>query len=119
VRRDKPAGCLRMGVPHGEGLATRTGLELCTAVRKASREALIKESAGMALSLVKTEPECRRSMEMRKATPDVSLRRDTAGLRGVTDPSHALKQLAREPGDPLPALGITEGRVGKPKGVLR
>jgi hypothetical protein len=22
VRRDKPAGCLRIGVPHGEGLTT-------------------------------------------------------------------------------------------------
>ena len=34
VRRDKPAGCLRMGVPHGGGLATHAGLESCVAVRK-------------------------------------------------------------------------------------
>ncbi len=34
VRRDKPAGYLRMGVPHGEGLATHAGLESCVAVRK-------------------------------------------------------------------------------------
>jgi len=27
VRRDKPACCLRMKVPHGEGLATHTGLD--------------------------------------------------------------------------------------------
>src|SRR2546427_13180067 len=33
VRRDKPACCLRMKVPHGEGLATHTGLESCVAVR--------------------------------------------------------------------------------------
>ena len=33
VRRDKPAGCLRMEVPHGEGLATHVGLESCVAVR--------------------------------------------------------------------------------------
>ncbi len=72
----------------------------------------------MALSLVKVETECRRSKEMRKAIPAVSLRRDTEGLRGVRDPSHARKQLAREPGDPLSALG-DEGRIGKPKGVRR
>ncbi len=33
VRRDKPAGCLRMRVPHGERLATQAGLESCVAVR--------------------------------------------------------------------------------------
>jgi hypothetical protein len=73
----------------------------------------------MVLSLVTIEPECRRSKEMRKATPDVSPRRDTEGLRGVRDPSHARKQYAREPGDPLFARGSKAGRVGKPKGVRR
>jgi hypothetical protein len=72
----------------------------------------------MVLSLVKTGTECRRSKEMWKATPDVSIRRDTDGLRGVIDPRHAQKQRAREPGDPLLALA-NEGRVGKPKGVRR
>jgi len=72
----------------------------------------------MVLSLVKFEPECRRSKEMRKATPDVSTRQDTEGLCGVIDPRHARKQRAREPGDPLPAL-CKQGRVGKPKGVRR
>ena len=110
---------MRMEVPHGEGLAPHAGLESCAAVRKGSREALIKESAGMVLSLVKTEPECRRSKEMRKATPVVSLRRDMKGPGGVIDPRHARKQRAREPGDPLPALESCEGRVGKPKGVRR
>ncbi len=107
-----------MKVPHGEGLATHAGLESCTAVRKGSREALIKESAGLVLSFVKDEPECRRSRRLRKATPDVSLRRDTEGPGGVTDPIHARKQRAREPGDPLSAL-CKQGRVGKPKGVRR
>jgi hypothetical protein len=73
----------------------------------------------MVLSLVKSEPECRRSKEMRKATPEVSLRQDTEGLCGVRDPSHARKQYAREPGDPLSARGSKAGRVGKPKGVRR
>ena len=73
----------------------------------------------MVLSLVTVEPECRRSKEMRKATSDVSVRRDTEGLRGVRDPSHARKQYAREPGDPLFALGSKQGRIGKPKGVHR
>lgn len=72
----------------------------------------------MALSLVKQEPECRRSKEMRKATPAGLSRRDPVGLRGVTDPRHARKQLAREPGDPLFALG-NAGRIGKPKGARR
>lgn len=73
----------------------------------------------MVLSLVTIEPECRRSKEMRKATPDVWPRQDTEGLRGVRDPSHARKQYAREPGDPLSALGSEEGRIGKPEGVRR
>jgi hypothetical protein len=72
----------------------------------------------MVLSLVKQELECRRSKEMRKATPAGSSRRDPEGLRGVTDPRHARKQLAREPGGPLSALA-NEGRVGKPKGARR
>jgi hypothetical protein len=33
VRGNKPAGCLRMGVPHGEGLATHAGLQSCVAAR--------------------------------------------------------------------------------------
>ncbi len=33
MRRDNPAGCLRMGVPHGERLATYAGLESCVAIR--------------------------------------------------------------------------------------
>ena len=73
----------------------------------------------MVLSLVKLRPECRRSKGVRKATPAVSLWLDTEGLRGVGDPSHAPKQLAREPGDPLLALGRRQGRIGKPKGARR
>ena len=73
----------------------------------------------MVLSLVTKGTECRRSKEMRKAMPGVSLRQDTKGLRGVIDPRHAQKQRAREPGDPLFALENSEGRVGKPKGVRR
>ena len=73
----------------------------------------------MVLSLVTIGPECRRSKEMRKAILAVSQRQDTVGLRGVRDPSHAQKQYAREPGDPLFARGSKAGRVGKPKGVRR
>ncbi len=46
VRRDKPAGCLRMGVPHGEELATHAGLESCVAVRKFSHFLLLLNPAG-------------------------------------------------------------------------
>jgi hypothetical protein len=73
----------------------------------------------MVLSLVKVEPECRRSKEMRKATSAMLIRQDMEELRGVIDPRHALKQRAREPGDPLLALESTKGRIGKPKGVRR
>ncbi len=73
----------------------------------------------MVLSLVTLGPECRRSKEMRKATPAVSQRQDTVGLRGVRDPLHARKQHVREPGDPLFARGSDAGRVGKPNGVRR
>jgi hypothetical protein len=40
VRRDKPAGCLPMGVMHGEVLATHAGLQSRVAVRKFSHEAI-------------------------------------------------------------------------------
>ena len=73
----------------------------------------------MILSLVKLRPECRRSKGVRKATLAVSLWLDKERLLGVGEPSHARKQLAREPGDPLLALGRRQGRVGKPKGVRR
>jgi len=73
----------------------------------------------MVLSLVNLGTECRRSKEVRKATPVVSIRQDTKGLRGVIDPRHAQKQRAREPGDPLLAPSNEKGRVGKPKGVRR
>jgi hypothetical protein len=72
----------------------------------------------MVMSLVRIGSECRRSKEMRKAKPVVSLWPDTKGLGGVKGPRHARKQRAREPGDPLSALS-EQGRVGKPKGIRR
>ena len=42
ARRDKPAGYLRMGVPHGGELAIHTSLESPPAVLKFSYEAFIK-----------------------------------------------------------------------------
>jgi hypothetical protein len=56
MRREKPAGCLGMGVPLSYGLVTHAGLESCVAVRKFSHEALKKERAGMVTSLVKLRP---------------------------------------------------------------
>jgi hypothetical protein len=37
VRRDKPACCLRMGVPHGEELATHAGLEAWLSASSATK----------------------------------------------------------------------------------
>ena len=100
VRRDKVAGCLRMGVPHGEGLATHVGRESFVAVCKFSHVALIKERAGMVTSRIILRPGCRRHKARRKATPGVSHGRDTKGPRAVKDPLNVRKQPAREPGDP-------------------
>jgi hypothetical protein len=100
-------GLLRMGVPHGEGLATHAGLESCVAVRKFNHEASIKERAGMVTNLVKIRQGCRHHKERRKATPGVSQRRDAKGPRAVKDTLQVRKQPAREPVDPKTAKQIS------------
>src|SRR5438132_6961840 len=50
----------------------------------------------------KQGPGRRRRRDERKAPPGASISRDAFGSRAVGDPVHARKQLAREPGGPLP-----------------
>jgi hypothetical protein len=53
VRQDKPASCLRMGVPLGRELTTHARLESPVAILKFCYEVLIKKYAGMVTSRVK------------------------------------------------------------------
>jgi len=99
VRQHKPAGFLRMPVAHGYGLDTRTGHELCVAVRKFSHEALIK-TCGHRNEPRKLRPGCRRQKAKRKVTLGVLHRQDTNGFRAIKDPMIIWNQPAREPGDP-------------------
>ena len=103
----------------GEGLATHSELELCTAVRKFSRKALIKECMGQVLSRESilnqgadaVEDGGRQHSSCRKG----ETRWDSA--RSV-DPEHVPMQHAREPGDPVFAPARKErGRVVKSKDV--
>jgi hypothetical protein len=53
VRRDKPASCLRMGVPLGRELTTHASLESPVAILKFTYAAFIKKRTGMVTSRVK------------------------------------------------------------------
>ena len=93
-----------MKVSYGEGVVTHTGPESCGVVRKGSVEALTGVRAGrVSRPRKKLPPGCRRCKGERKATPTVSIWRETGGPCAVEDPGHVRKHLAREPGDPLPA----------------
>lgn len=50
MRRDKPAGWLRIEISVGEGISLPHRTELCAAVRKVSSEALVKGCMGQVLS---------------------------------------------------------------------
>ena len=115
-----------MKVPHGEGVATRTGPESCVVAGDRDREALTGESAGRVFSREITipakagTPGCRRCKEKRKATPGAPIGRGAPGPRAVKDPVHARKHLAREPGDPPIVCGAwVTGRAGNPEGIRR
>ncbi len=91
---------------YGEGVAGHIGPESCARVRKGSGEALTGVRAGQVLSREK----CigmgrRRRPSVRKATRCTSLRREVYWPHVVGDPAHVWKLFAREPGDPLFALG--------------
>ena len=101
----------------GEGFATHSELELCTAVRKFSRKALIKECMGQVLS--------RESILNQGADAVGVCGRQHSSCRNSEtrwdsarslDPEHVPMQHAREPGDPMFAHDRKErGRIVKSK----
>src|SRR6218665_2969123 len=97
-----------------EGLASYGGPESCVHIREGVGEALTGERAGRVSSRVIHAPRLR-SREGRgaagggawgggegvgKATPGLPHWQGSPGPRAVTDPAHARKHFAREPGDP-------------------
>ena len=111
-----------MKVSYAEGLASYGGPESCVHSRKGVCEALTGERAGRVLSRVIHAPwrrvtgcpGCRGGGVTPKATPCLPHWRGRHGPRAVTDPVHARKHLAREPGDPASfcaALGSVDGRA--------
>ena len=110
-----------MKVPYGEGLAPHTELESCTAVRKFSREALTKESAGEVLSREIYEIlGCRRFGDKWKATSagplgevrQSSTRSETLSMHGNNTCEN--REIPCSPGAKL-----AKGRIGKSKDVIR
>src|SRR6218665_2569870 len=100
-----------------EGLASYGGPESCVHIREGVGEALIGERAGRGSSRVIHAPRlrsregrgCGGSGEVGKATPGLSHWRGSFGPRAVTDPAHARKHFAREPGDPASFWGTPGG----------
>jgi len=94
-----------------EGLAAYDGPESCVGVRKGVGEALTGVRAGRVFSRERSHPpRCRRSKEMRKATPGAPPLQGASGPRAVRDPVHARKHLARDPGGPTFARPEYSGR---------
>src|SRR6218665_811390 len=97
-----------------EGLASYGGPESCVHIREGVGEALTGERAGRVSSRVINPPPalavgggpgCRGSGDVPKATPGLPHWQGSPGPRAVTDPAHARKHFAREPGDPASFWG--------------
>lgn len=95
-----------MKVSYVEGIASYGGPESCVHIREGVGEALTGVRAGRVLSRVIHAPGpkglgcpgCRGCGDKPKATPCLPHWRGRHGPRAVTDPAHARKHLAREPG---------------------
>jgi len=75
-----------MKVPYGEAVASHTGSESCGGDSNVTAEALTGVRAGQVLSReILVYFKVPTPWVMRKATPDVSLARDTFGLCAVGD----------------------------------
>jgi hypothetical protein len=103
---------------YGEGVAIHTDPESCAGACEGSGEALTGARAGRVLSreiLLKSRVPT--LWDRWKATPGVSLSRDTSGPCAVGDLEHVRKHFAREPGDPVSTFGVRalEGALGSPR----
>src|SRR6218665_1583661 len=108
-----------------EGLASYGGPESCVHIREGVGEALTGERAGRVSSRVIHAPRlrsrevrgagggggpgCRGGGDVAKATPGLPHWQGSPGPRAVTDPAHARKHFAREPGDPASFWGTPGG----------
>ena len=104
-----------------EGSATHCELELCTAVRKFSRKALIKECMGQVLSRESIMNQSADAVE-KGGRQHLFCRYSETGRNSARslDPEHVPKQHAREPGDLVFAQDREDlGRIVKSKDVRR
>ena len=103
-----------MQEPHKKGLANRLDPESCAGDRKVAGEALTGAHTGQPLSseiiLIGVPTLC---CEGEGHMQDGDIREPSGKRRGVTDPEHVWKLLAREPGD----LGdsLVRGDAGRPE----
>jgi len=102
---------LWMRVPYGEGVASHTDPESCGCTRKGAVEALTGARAGWAIEPRKVNVRDAEALLKRPRPHQVARHARAAGSRGVEDPTHARKHLAREdnplvrkPGGPAPDL---------------
>lgn len=107
-----------MKVPYDEGIASYIGPESCADIRKGIGEALTGERAGQVLSRERgLRSGRRRRQRARKATRYTPIWQGMYWPRVVEDPAHVWKFSAREPGDPLFALGRwNQGPCCEPRG---
>ena len=89
---------------RAEGPATHGGPESCRRGREAAPEALTGESAGRVLSREIVSVPGAEAVTCAEGSTRHSGMARSEGPGAVGDPEHARKHLAREPGDPEPAL---------------
>ena len=99
-----------MKEPYGKGLATRPGPESCAGHGNMTGEALTRVHAGQPLSS-EINPFRRADLVLTWGRPHLSDAIASHVDRGVEDPAHAWKLLAREPGDP--GKSLADGTVGR------
>ena len=106
---------------HIEGLATHDDPESCGHARKDVAEALTGAHAGRVLSReIEIFPGAEAVFGAEGDTRSTDRREGLWGLaRSTTDPEHAWKRHAREPGGPVAALGDgAGGRGGKSEDAI-
>jgi len=96
-----------MRVSYDEGLASHIGPESCGSVGDDDAEALTGVRAGWVSSHENVSSGAPTACVRWKATPGGPSSQDPPGLRGVLDPMHARKHLARKPGDPRPGPPVS------------